>query len=269
MIIDFHTHIFPDKIAARTISLLSEKGGISAFSDGTVNGLIEKMEKAGTDISITLPVITNPAQFDSVNRFAIDINTAFANKERRLISFAGIHPDCEDIDSKMAFIKKSGFLGIKLHPDYQGTFIDDDKYIRILECAKEYDLIVITHSGVDIAYPNDPVRCPPERALKLIQRVPYSKLVLAHLGASEMGEQVLERLCGEDVYFDTAYVLRFTSEGLFKKILGKHGADRIMFASDSPWSDIAKDVETIRSFSLGKDTEEKIFFKNAKNLLGI
>ena len=54
-----------------------------------------------------------------------------------------------------------------------------------------------------------------------------------------------------------------------KKILEKHGDDKILFASDSPWSDIEKDVQTIRSFSLGKDTEEKIFFKNAKNLLGI
>ena len=269
MIIDFHTHIFPEKIAARTIALLSEKGSMTPFSDGTVGGLITEMEKAGVDISVTLPVMTNPAQFDSVNRFAAEINESFRNKERKLISFGGIHPDCEDIDGKMSFIKKSGFLGVKIHPDYQDTYIDDEKYVKILECAKEYDLIVVTHSGVDAAYRDLPVKCTPERALRLIRRVRYPKLVLAHLGANEMPDAVLDTLAGEDVYFDTAVVLRYTNEETFKQIVKKHGADKILFATDSPWSAVKGDVDIIKSFSLDKNTENKIFFENAKKLLGI
>ena len=70
MIIDFHTHVFPDRIATKTISLLSKNGGIPPFSDGTVNGLCQKMREAGTDISVTLPVMTSPTQFDSINNFA-------------------------------------------------------------------------------------------------------------------------------------------------------------------------------------------------------
>ena len=269
MIIDFHTHIFPDKIASKTIELLSQKGGIPSFSDGSVAGLVQKMEAAGTDISVTLPVLTRPAQFDSVNSFAIQINEAFANSKRKLISFGGIHPQCEDIDGKMAFIKKSGMLGVKIHPDYQGTYITNEGYVRILECAKEYDLIVVTHSGVDGAYRDLPVKCTPQGALELIRKVPHSKLVLAHYGANELWDDVLDVLCGEDVYFDTAYILRFIGEKSFKNILAKHGEDRILFASDSPWSDVKGDVEIIKSFDLGKSTEEKIFCENAKALLGI
>ena len=268
MIIDFHTHVFPDKIAGRTIALLSEKGGIPPFSDGTVNGLVEKMEEAGVSLSVTLPVLTNPAQFDSVNRFAMELNHAFADKEKRLISFAGIHPLCDHIDEKMRFIKESGFIGVKLHPDYQQTFIDDEAYVNILACAKEYDLVVVTHAGVDGAY-RDTVHCPPERALKLIRKVPHAKLVLAHLGGNEMSEQVIDMLCGEDVYLDTAYVLRATSKETFERILQKHGADKILFATDSPWSSIAQDVEILKSFSLDAATQEKIFYENAKTLLGI
>ena len=130
MIIDFHTHVFPDKIAKRTIDLLSEKGSMTPYSDGTVDGLIAEMEKAGVDVSVTLPVMTSPTQFDSINRYAAEINEIFCDKERRLISFAGIHPLCEDIDEKMCFIKKSGFLGVKIHPDYQGTYIDDEGYVK-------------------------------------------------------------------------------------------------------------------------------------------
>lgn len=269
MIIDFHAHIFPDKIAVKTIEYLAQKAQIPPFSDGTVDGLLTKMEEGNTDISVTLPVLTNPAQFDSVNRFASEINSAFVNKKRRLISFAGIHPKCEDIDGKMAWIKESGFLGVKLHPDYQDTFINDEGYIRILECAKDLDLIVVTHSGVDGGYRGLPVKCTPELAKQVIDKVHHSKFVLAHYGANEMFDQVFDLLCGEDVYFDTAYILRFVGEETFKKILVTHGEDRILFATDSPWSDIKGDVEIIKSFSLDKKTEEKIFSENAKKLLGI
>ena len=268
MIIDFHTHVFPDRIATKTISLLSKNGGIPPFSDGTVNGLCQKMREAGTDISVTLPVMTSPTQFDSINNFAKEINEAFKNESPRLISFAGIHPDCDNIDKKMAFIRKSGFLGIKLHPDYQGTYIDDERYVEILHAAKEYDLVVVTHSGVDGAY-RGTVRCTPERALRLIRKIPHSKLVLAHMGANEMPREVIDALCGEDVYFDTAYVLRFIGKDNFEAILKKHGSDRILFASDSPWSDVKNDINIVKSFGLDKNTENKIFFENAKSLLGI
>ena len=269
MIIDFHTHIFPDKIAKKTIDLLAEKGSMKPFSDGTVNGLLSEMEKAGVDIAVTLPVVTNPAQFDSVNRFAKEINETFKNGKRRLISFAGVHPMCENIDEKMKFIKDSGFLGIKIHPDYQNTFINDARYVRILECAKEYDLIVVTHSGVDGAYRGMPVKCTPALVKELIRKVNHKKFVLAHLGANEMFDEVLETLCDEDVYFDTAYILRYIKEETFKEILKKHGDNRVLFATDSPWSSIEEDVKTIKSYSLDKITEEKLFSENAKKLLKI
>ena len=79
MIIDFHAHIFPDKIAHKTIDMLSEKGGIPPFSDGTLSGLVSNMVDAGIDISVNLPVLTNPTQFDSVNRFALQINESFSS----------------------------------------------------------------------------------------------------------------------------------------------------------------------------------------------
>lgn len=268
MIVDFHTHIFPDKIAKQTIELLSAKGGIPPFADGSVDGLLHAMDEAGVDVSVTLPVLTNPNSFESVNRFAAQINERFAHERKRLISFGAIHPACEDIDRKMRWIKESGFLGVKIHPDYQGTFITDDGYVRILECAKAYDLVVVTHAGIDAAYP-ETVHCPPALAKELIRKVGHSKFVLAHCGGYEMWDEVLSVLCGEDVYLDTAYVLRFIGEETFKTMLARHGEDRILFGTDSPWSDVKRDVEILRSFSLPKNTEQKLFSLNAKQLLGL
>ena len=269
MIIDFHTHVFPDRIAPNTIKLLSKNGGIPPFSDGTVNGLIQKMKDAGTDVSVTLPVMTSPTQFDSINNFAKEINEAFADRSPRLISFAGIHPDCDDIAGKMRYIRNLGLLGVKIHPDYQDCFISDERYVKIIECAKENDLIVLTHTGYDFLYSDRPMRCPPELILELVHRIPYDKLVLAHLGANCMVEKACDMLAGEDVYLDTGFVITDVKEALFKKLVSKHGEDKILFATDSPWADTSECVNALKSFNLSGEVEEKILWKNAKKLLGI
>ena len=269
MIIDFHTHVFPDKIAGKTIELLAKKANTPPYSDGTVEGLKSRLKESGTEIAVTLPVLTSPSQFDSVLRFAKAINEKNGEDGAKLISFAGIHPDCEDIEGKMRLIKSEGFLGVKIHPDYQGTFITDESYGKIFECAERLGLIVITHAGVDGAYRDTATKCTPAMAKEIIDRYPNLKLVLAHYGSNEMFDEVEEILCGERVYFDTAYILRYIGKEKFIKILEKHGADRILFASDTPWSGIKEDVDIIRSFGLDKVTEQKIFCDNARALLGI
>ena len=269
MIIDFHAHIFPDRIAEKTIGYLAEKSDITPYSDGTLSGLLERMEEGGVDLSVTLPVITAPKQFDSINGFAREVNEEYSSRRPGLISFGGIHPDCEDLEGKMKALSDMGFLGVKIHPDYQQTYINDEKYVKILELAREYGMIVVTHAGVDGGYRGEPVRCTPERVLDLIGRVPYSKFVLAHLGANEMAEEALSSLAGKDVYLDTAFVLKSTDGGTFRKFIDKHGEDKILFATDTPWSDIKSDVERIRSFGLTRTAEEKIFSENAKKLLRI
>lgn len=269
MIIDFHTHVFPDKIAERTIKILEENSNGKAFTDGTLKGLVSAMERADADVSVCLPVLTKPSQFESVARFAMEINENFAGKKTRLISFGGMHPLCEDIKGKMRFLKDNGFKGVKIHPDYQETFIDDDGYIEILKAAKDLDMIVITHAGVDDGYVGKPVRCPPALAKKVIGKVGHDKFVLAHYGGHKQWEEVYKLLAGENVYFDTAFTLHEISEELFKKILFKHGDEKVLFATDCPWRDICADVSILKSYKLNKDTEDKIFYKNALKLLNM
>lgn len=269
MIIDFHTHVFPERIAARTIEALAKAGGFTPFSDGTVGGLTGELLAAGAALAVAHPVMTSPTQFDSITRFAASVNEAYARGEGRIISFAGIHPRCEDIESKMRFIKESGFLGVKIHPDYQEAYITDEGYVRIMECAREYDLIVITHAGVDAGYRDKPTRCPAHLALELIKKVPHKKFVLAHLGANEMRDEMLRYIAGTDVYIDTAVALNAVNEEEFVEIIDRHGEDKILFATDSPWGSIKADVQRLRSFSLGKETENKILYENARGLLGL
>ncbi len=270
MIIDFHTHIFPEKIASKTIAHLENLAGGHASTDGTIEGLLTNMKRGGCDIGITLPVLTKATQFDSVTRFALEVNQIFAEKSYpKLISFGGMHPECEDIYGKMQYLKDNGIKGVKIHPDYQNTFIDDPGYIKILECAKEMDLIVVTHAGVDDGYIGQPVKCPPELTRKVIDKVGHSKFVLAHYGGSKQWEDVYNLIAGDDVYLDTAFTFNNIDKDMFMKILSKHGEDKVLFATDCPWRDIGEDVNILKSFGLSLDTLDKIFYKNAIKLLGL
>ncbi len=269
MVIDFHTHVFPDKIAENTISALSKTGGIPAHSNGKLGGLECSMEKSGIDVSVNLPVVTRQAQMDSVFAFAKGINEE-KKTGKGVISFCGIHPGVENYEEWLEKIKASGFLGIKVHPDYQGTFFDDPAYLRIFKKAKELDLITVSHAGFDVAFAGQEIKCTPFRVLRVLDALGgYDKLVLAHMGGNELYDQVYKELAGEDVYFDTSYVLPFLTKEQFEKMVEKHGEDKILFASDSPWQGQGQMVEIIKSYILGKDTENKILCENARKLLNI
>ena len=70
MIIDFHTHIFPEKIATSTIGLLEKRCNIKASTNGMIDGLLDSMERCGIDISVILPVATKASQFENIQNFA-------------------------------------------------------------------------------------------------------------------------------------------------------------------------------------------------------
>ncbi len=268
MIIDFHTHVFPGKIAEPTINFLSSKSGYIPFGNGTHHDLIALMDKGGIDKSVVLPVVTKPTQFASVNRFAAELNNS-----ERLWCFGGIHPEDETPEVHLDEIKKMGLYGIKLHPDYQNAFIDDEKYIRIIRYALSIGLAVITHAGVDDGCDGE-VKCTPDRFLRVMDKVfsgnppDDTRLILAHAGGFKMYSEVIEKLSGLPLYFDLAYVAQYTEPETVMSVIHAHGADRILFASDSPWADPGTCAEKIRQLPLTAEEQEKILSGNALSLLG-
>ena len=157
---------------------------------------------------------------------------------------------------------------IKIHPDYQGVMIDDIRFMRIIEYASELGLIILTHAGIDIGLP-EPVHCPPKKMRKVLDEIKPEKMVLAHFGGWSQWEEVYEYLAGERVWLDTAFIYDYISKEQFLRILEKHGSDKILFATDSPWSDMTKGIDWIRGLALPQNVTEAILSGNAKRLLGI
>ena len=269
MIIDFHTHIFPEKVASTALCSLTKTSGAIPHTDGSAAALVAELDAAGADLAINLPVLTAPSQFASITRFAEAVN----RKEiggGRILSFGGIHPQDSDIEAHIEELADLGFLGIKIHPDFQNTFIDDEAYFNIFRAAARRRLIIVTHAGQDDSHRGKEIKCTPKRVLRLLDRLGgYDRLVLAHNGGHELFDSVLKNLAGEDIYFDTGYNLSLLEKDKFLKLIEKHSPKKILFATDSPWRSIKSEVELIRSFELGGELEELIFEKNARTLLNL
>lgn len=268
LIIDMHTHIWPDAIAERTVEHLEKVGGITAFTDGTLTGLQQSMKEAGVTTSVILPVVTKPEQFQTVNQFAKKLNEI-----EGVLSFGGIHPRCEKIADKLEYIRELGLKGIKLHPDYQGAYLEEDAYITIMKEALSRNLIVLYHAGMDIAYPDD-IHATPKNSRNVINQLKETfgtektwKLVLAHTGGYAMWDEVEKYLVGEPVYFDISFSMGKISDNQLCRIIRMHGEDRILFGTDSPWSCQKEMVEYVRRLPLEEQVKEKILYENARKLL--
>ncbi len=72
---------------------------------------------------------------------------------------------------------------------------------------------------------------------------------------------------GGKVYLDTAFIHRYINREQFYRIVKQHGSDRILFATDSPWSDQKEAVEWLRDCKLSEYDKRAIFSENAKRLL--
>lgn len=263
MVIDFHTHIFPEEIAGRTIEKLSSVANLTPYTNGTLQGLKKSMKENGITISVIQPVMTKPSQFDTMNTFAAEITG-----KDGILSFGGIHPDTNEVEEKLLKIRDMGLRGIKLHPDYQKTYVDDPKMVRIIRVAAELGLVVMLHAGIDIGLP-DPVHCTPSRTANMLAQIDCiePKIVLAHTGGYGMWDEVEEYLVGKNVWMDISYSMGVISEEQLIRIVKNHGVDRFLFASDSPWGSQGKTLKYFMGLDFTKEEQKRILYQNAMELL--
>ncbi len=261
MIIDFHVHIFPDVLAAKTIPLLSERSRLEPHSDGTAKNTREKMQQSGITCAVLQNIATNPRQMQKVNDFAI-----LCNQSEDFIAFGSVHPQAENLDYELDRLQDAGILGIKLHPDYQEFFIDDAAMQPIYEAILKRGFVLLFHTGLDLGLPH-PVHAAPENIAKTLGLFSGEKVVFAHMGGFQMAEESMAHLIGRDVYIDTSCSALYTDKDLLTKMLKSHNADKILFATDFPWGDFAADVKAMQNLDLGEELLEKILHKNAEKLL--
>ena len=282
MIVDFHTHTFPEKIADGVLEKLQAMACARPYTRATNRDLQRSMREAGIDYSVVLPVMTSPKQVEKLNSLAAETNARAV--ETGILSFGGMHPDVENYKEALNHVTELGLKGIKIHPAYQGADFDDIRYLRIIDKASELGLIVLTHAGWDIGIPGHNY-CDTKHIQRVMREVGPDRLVLAHMGGWQDWKAVGEELAGLPLYFDASFstgdivpapgTTRTPEEShnmnreQFIHLVRKLGTDRILFATDCPWSDQAESLRFVRSCGFSQQELADILGNNAQKLLDI
>ena len=272
MLIDFHTHIFPDAIAERSVTALTEgiyqqqgrdyhNGEPLNFRPATLQGLLDSMPPAGVTKSICLPIATKVSQTASINRYAETV------RSERALSFGTVHPDDPEALGVLDDLAARGFRGIKLHLQFQRCAIDSPACIDILRHAEALGLYAVFHAGEDIGLP-PPTFATPRMIRHLLDYMQGDHLIAAHLGGWCDWDGVEKYLVGTPVMFDTAFIRDFISPEQCTRIIRDHGAEKILFGSDSPWENPADTLRFLQSLPLTAEETALITYKNAQRLLG-
>ncbi len=264
MIIDSHTHIFPDRVAGKALyKVISNMNGrLRAFTDGTMEGLLASMDEAGIDKSVVLPVATSPGQGRGILQWIQKIHPS-----PRLVFFGSLHPDDTDYRDQLREMADFGLQGLKFHPGYQNFPVDSKAARAVYEEALKHDMVLYFHSGYDPSLPGCD-HSSVERFSALLRDFSGSRIVLAHGGGYGEWDKVLDLLGDKKCYFDIAFVLESMKRSEKAMELYRQNEDRFLFGTDSPWRSQKKYVDLIRdSKNLSPRQKEKLFFENVKKLI--
>lgn len=259
MIIDIHAHIFPDKIALKATDSIEKFYEIVPMSgDGTVDTLLRLGDEAGVDKFVVHSVATTPAQVESINNFII--NTVQAHPDR-MIGFASIHPDYENIPAEVERIIAAGLKGIKIHPDFQKFLLDEDKAMPLYE-AIEGRLPILVHTG-DYRYEYSK----PERMARVMDLFPKLDVIGAHFGGWSEWDDAARILADRGIYVDCSSSLYALTPERAGELIKIYGADHVFFGSDYPMWTPGDELKKFNKIALTDEERELILHKNLERLL--
>ena len=256
-IVDIHAHAFDEKIAIKATENLHEYYGISPAADGRLIHLIESSKENNIDKLVVCATATKPAQVKMINNY---VSTSIG---KHIIGFGTLHPDFDNLDLEIERMIKLGLSGIKLHPIFQGFEIDEEKALKMFECVGS-KLPVLIHLG-----DKNSDAASPKRLSRVMEKYPEITFIGAHLGGYSEWEEAKECLFGKNLYIDTSSSTRFLKPKIARELIRLHGVDKVLFGTDYPLSNHAFEIKCLEKLKLTDEEYEKIYWKNAYNLLGL
>ncbi|MDR1970533.1 MAG: amidohydrolase family protein [Treponema sp.] len=268
MIIDFHAHIYPDKIASRAVANICAFYAIPMGCDGTATGLLRYAPGGespgsippwqGIDRFVVFSAAAAPGQVMSINDFI----ARTVKEHPQLTGFGTLHPDFEDSGAEIERLMGLGLRGLKFHPDMQQFNIDDERMMKIYALA-EGRLPIVFHTG-DYRYPYSH----PARLARVLDAFPRLIAVAAHFGGWSLFDLALEYLKDRFCYFDVSSSIPYLGKKRSAELIRIYGAERFLFGSDYPMWDPRRCLEDFYELDLDDDERTLILHQNAERLLG-
>lgn len=254
-ILDFHTHAYPEKVASKSVDFLNNYYNVDCQGDGTIDDLIKSANEAQISYLLVHAVATKASQVENVNTWIAE------HTSKNIFGFGTIHPDYEDIPKELERIKSLGLLGLKLHPDFQGYYVNDSS-MDIVYSTIEGKMPVLIHTGdANVEYSS------PKRLANVLDRYPKLTVIAAHLGGYSQWDEAERYIIGRDCYIDTSSSLWAISNERAVNIIRRHGVDKVLFGTDYPLVRQKDELKRFMELDLTEEEKRKILFENAKKLL--
>ena len=258
-IIDCHCHIYPDAVAPKAVDAIAQFYDLEMNCSGTVAELKEIGKQYHVEKMLVHSTATKGYQVPSINNYLIDV----LEKNHEFIGFGTLHPDYNKNEEEMERLIENGVKGIKFHPDFCQIDVLSKEMYEIYEMISGR-LIIMFHIGDD-RHPYSQ----PQKIRKILKDFPNLTVIGAHMGGYTTWEESYDILCGQNIYFDTSSSLAFISADMATRIIKKHTAERILFATDYPMWNIRDELKYFSKLSLTDSEREKILYTNAKKLLNV
>jgi len=237
MLIDFHTHIYPDETADKVIGGIERFYGVKRAHDATLASLLRSLDGGDFDRAVVLPIATKPEHV-RLN----DWYSSLAAESDKIIPFGAIHPDNDP--SELDRFPALGLRGLKIQPNAQRVFPADPRMIPIYERACELGLIVVFHAGdEESGFKGEFSQ--PEVFVPVLDRFPDMITVLSHLGGYMTWDRLDLVLGYPNVWFDTAHLPGNLPDEEIVRLIDLIGIERVVFGSDFPFADHATDCQAI------------------------
>lgn len=279
MIVDIHTHIFPDKVRNQRETFFEGEeaftllyGSPKAKMVGP-EALVEAMDEQGVDRSVTFGFPWN--DMDTMCMHNDHVLEAAARFPDRLIPFCCIPIGHPDSASEVRRCLRAGAKGVGELACYRSRMDDQalDALTGIMECALEFDVPVLIHTNEPIghAYPGKAAMSLEEIDALLI-RFPNNRIVLAHWGGGIFFYGLLKKEMRErfqNVWFDTAASPFLYDARVYAVAASIVGIDHILFGSDFPLIRPERYRKELLTSGLERQQVEALMGENARLLLRI
>lgn len=183
-IIDFHTHIMPDKRTAGGMRWLQNMAAadpnglfretavdVDLTSDKARSMLID----AGVDYYFNMFFPIKEGSTDEVNRW----NYRLSLQDPRCIPFVSLLPgDADKTGILDQAFNENGFLGLKLHPYVQSISVVDPRLYEVYDYLQAVGRPALIHTGFEDMYRTDSNQ---DGLRALLQQFPRLTLVIPHL----------------------------------------------------------------------------------------
>ncbi len=260
-VIDFHTHIFPAKLASRAVANIGGYYSLPMNCDGTSDDLLKSKEELPNLRFVISSATLKPQNLVHGNDYLLE--EAKAHPE--FIPFSSFHPllSEKEICAELDRVKALGAKGVKLHPDFQQFNLDEPSLYPAYRYCAELGLPILFHVG-DITTDFST----PSRLYNLMDKIPSLTVIGAHMGGYQEWDMAEELLLGTPMYTEISDAITFLLPERLVSFIRRHGVERVMFGSDFPLRSSADVYAQFDALPLTEDEKEWVCHRSAEVLLG-